>query len=471
VAVVATDERELKLDPPDGFALPQLPGEPLTSRVFVSTYYDTADRRLARAGITLRRRDEYGLSAWQLKLPRDSSRLEIEHQGGAAHPPEELENALFAVTRGEQLESIARLRTRRDGMLVSDEERPVAEVVLDDVAVMDGNRVVSAFRELEIEARDGDRRALGRIERALRRAGATPGNGTPKVLRALGQDFSRPAPKPSAPAVEHLRAMIAAQLAAILAHDPAIRLGGTTEDVHQLRVATRRLRSVLRTARPLVDAARADSLRDELKWLGEALGTVRDLDVLIEYLEHESESLPAAEQRALAGVIGGLAASRADRRASLVEQLSTSRYLAVLDALESLQPAESKATLAELAAAEFKRARKAARHTETDEELHKLRVRLKRARYAAELAERAVGKPAVKFVASAKAFQDVAGEHQDAVVAEERLRELAEQTGRGKALFVLGRLVERQEPRRDRARAGVPAAWKRVKKRGLKAWR
>ncbi len=471
MAVVATDERELKLDPPEGFALPSLAGEPLTSRVFVSTYYDTADRRLARAGITLRQRDENGLSAWQLKLPRDSSRLEIEHEGGAAHPPEALENALFAVARAEKLESVARLRTRRGGVLVFDQERPVAEVVLDDVAVMDGNRVVSTFRELEIEARDGDRQALSRIERALRRAGATPGNGMPKVPRALGQDFSRVAPQPDEPAVEHLRAMIAAQLGTILARDPAIRLGGTTEDVHQLRVATRRLRSVVRTARPLVDAAWAAALLDELKWLGEGLGTVRDLDVLIEYLEHESESLPPVEQRALAGVIGGLAGIRGDRRASLVEQLSTPRYLAVLDALESLQPADSKATVAELAAAEFQRAKKAPRHTKTDEELHSLRVRVKRARYAAELAERAVGKPAAKFVAAAKAFQDVAGEHQDAVVAEERLRELAEKTGRGKALFVLGRLVERQQARRDATRAAVPAAWKRVEKRGLKAWR
>jgi CHAD domain-containing protein len=471
LGVVATDELELKLDPPDGFALPSLPGEPLASRVFVSTYYDTADHRLARAGITLRSREEKGRNAWQLKLPRGSSRLEIEHEGGPARPPRPFQDSLFGVTRGQKLDSLARLRTRREGVLVTDQERPVAEVVLDDVAVMDGYRVVDAFRELEVEARDGDRQALRRIERALRQAGATPGNGTPKVLRVLGEDYVHTEPGPDAPAGEHLRAVIAAQLRAILAYDPAIRLGGTTEDVHQLRVATRRLRSVLRSARPLLDPEWTDSIRDELRWLGDALGTVRDLDVLIEYVEHAAADLPSGDRRALGGVVSGLAAVRGERRAALVEQLFTPRYLAVLDTLENPQLVDSKATVADLAAAEFERARKAARRTETDEELHKLRVRVKRARYAAELAERAVGKPAAAFVKAAKRFQDVAGEHQDAVVAEVRLRELAKQTGRGRALFVLGQLVERQQARRDAARAVLPDAWKRLKKRGLKAWR
>jgi CHAD domain-containing protein len=471
VAVVATDERELKLDVPDGFALPELSGEPLASRVFVSTYYDTADHRLARAGITLRRREENGLSAWQLKLPRGASRLEVEHEGGPARPPRQLQDALLGVTRGEKLESVARLRTRREGVLVADQEQPLAEVVLDVVAVLDGSHVVQEFRELEVEARDGDGRALGRIEKDLRRAGATPGNGNPKVFRVLGETASSVKPKPDASAAEHLLAMIGAQLKAILAYDPAVRLGGTTDDVHQLRVATRRLRSVLRSARPLLEPAWSDSLLEELKWVGEALGTVRDLDVLIEYVEREAESLPEGEQKALAGIVGQLAAARGERRAALVDQLSTPRYLAVLDALENPQLADAKTTVSDIAAAEFERARKAARRTETDEELHKLRVRVKRARYAAELAERAVGKPAADFVDAAKAFQDVVGEHQDAVVAEERLRELADQTGRSRAQFVLGRLVERQAARRGAARAAVPAAWKRVEKRGLKAWR
>ena len=74
-------EREVKLDPGAAFALPELPGRPLESRVFTSTYYDTPPRSLARGGITLRRRVENGLSHWQLKLPREDGRDELEAPG------------------------------------------------------------------------------------------------------------------------------------------------------------------------------------------------------------------------------------------------------------------------------------------------------------------------------------------------------------------------------------------------------
>ena len=76
-----TVEYERKLEAPEGFELPDLGGEPLEPRVFTSVYYDTADRSLTQAGITLRRRTERGRGLWQLKLPSDEARLELE--GGA----------------------------------------------------------------------------------------------------------------------------------------------------------------------------------------------------------------------------------------------------------------------------------------------------------------------------------------------------------------------------------------------------
>src|SRR3954471_22214342 len=91
----STLERELKLDPPVGFELPPLEGEDLESRVFTSTYYDTPPRSLLRAGITLRRRVESGLSRWQLKLPRNGlARAELETIGGPAGPPAQLAKLL-----------------------------------------------------------------------------------------------------------------------------------------------------------------------------------------------------------------------------------------------------------------------------------------------------------------------------------------------------------------------------------------
>jgi CHAD domain-containing protein len=101
--------------------------------------------------------------------------------------------------------------------------------------------------------------------------------------------------------------------------------------------------------------------------------------------------------------------------------------------------------------------------------LHKIRIRGKRARYAAELAERSAGKAARRFIKAAKDFQDVLGEHQDAIVSETRIRELARQTRDGQAALVAGRLIEREQRRKAEARAAFPDAWKRLKRRG-KAW-
>ena len=99
----STVERELKLEPPDGFELPPLDGEDLESRVFTSTYYDTAPRSLLRAGITLRRRVENGLSRWQLKLParrlRAGGDRGVRRAGRAALRPEQAADRARATRR------------------------------------------------------------------------------------------------------------------------------------------------------------------------------------------------------------------------------------------------------------------------------------------------------------------------------------------------------------------------------------
>ena len=106
----------------------------------------------------------------------------------------------------------------------------------------------------------------------------------------------------------------------------------------------------------------------------------------------------------------------------------------------------------------------------TDDELHAVRIRGKRARYAAELAEGAVGKPAQRFVQDAKRFQDVVGEHQDAVVAEERIRALLDRQASSLAYLAAGRLIERERERRRNARAPFPEAWAALEKSGKRAW-
>jgi CHAD domain-containing protein len=126
----------------------------------------------------------------------------------------------------------------------------------------------------------------------------------------------------------------------------------------------------------------------------------------------------------------------------------------------------------ELAAKEFRALRKAIRRLPDDPPpgaLHKIRIRGKRARYAAELASPSEGKRARGFVEEAKAFQDVLGEHQDAIVATDTLRRLSTATTNVDAARVAGRLIEREHQRRDVARAAFPKAWKRLERRGT-AW-
>ena len=167
-------------------------------------------------------------------------------QGAAPQPPERIVALLAAVLRGAHSRPVAELRTIRRGVRV-EANGSTAEVVHDEVAVMDNLRVVSEFGELEIELVDGVPDGLEQIEVAVRRAGAGDGDPRPKVLRVLGD--SRPA-KPSRP---QLQAYFLRQYEQMLAHDPGTRLGDDPEDLHDLRVAVRRLRAILKVASPPLD--------------------------------------------------------------------------------------------------------------------------------------------------------------------------------------------------------------------------
>jgi CHAD domain-containing protein len=269
-----------------------------------------------------------------------------------------------------------------------------------------------------------------------------------------------------------LRVALREQSARLLAHDPGTRLGADPEDLHQMRVATRRARAYLRAAKPLLVAEWAQELRDELGWLGSELGTARDLDVLLEHVREEVAAL-GDEGEKLHGLVSALERDHAAARSAAVAALSDSRYFALLDRLEALEPAldpEADSTFARLWWKELKRTRKAFRDLgpgSTDDELHAARIRAKRARYAAELAEHELGKPGRKFVDAAKELQDVLGEHQDAAVAEERIVAWAEREPA--SAQAAEQLLERERDRRKRARKQWPAAWKRVEKRARAA--
>jgi CHAD domain-containing protein len=473
-----TKERELKLTAPDEPSVVEGLGEPIESRVFTCTYYDTPDRALATVGVTLRRRLENGKSLWQLKLPGRGFRRELEVPGGPARPPRALRDPLFGLVRGQELAPAAKLKTRRSGVAVRENGRDLAEVVFDSVEVMDNGRVSATFGEIEVELLDGDTDVLDRIGKALRQSGARASDGRPKAFRALGFTLA-PIPTPSrrAPAVVHVAAVLARQHREILAHDPGVRLGSDPEDVHQMRVAARRARAVLRAARPILDRAASEPLRAELKWLGDSLAPVRDLDVMLEHLRGQVDALPEDDRFPAERILQLLTAEHELARAQLIEALESHRYLTLLDRLAELarEPAASgrKTPLGQLAARRFKKLREAVAslpNEPSDAELHRIRIQVKRARYAAELAEATVGKPATRFISRAKRLQDVVGAHQDAVVAARRIQDALASVRGSRVAFAAGRLVEREDVRRQEARAAFPRAWQRLEKSGRLAW-
>jgi CHAD domain-containing protein len=450
--VDAQAEYERKLEAPEGFELPDLGGEPLEPRAFTSVYHDTAERSLARAGITLRRRTERGRSVWQLKLPAGDARLELEEKGGPGALPDSLSKLLAAHLRHGPVAPVAELRTRRHGALVA-RNGTTAEVTIDDVSVMDALRVVEEFVEIEVELKKGKPKQVKAIADELERAGAQETDGTPKLFRVLHVTREQRADTP----LDALRERLDAQLRAILANDPGTRLGRDPESLHDMRVAVRRTRALLRTAAPLFDND-VSPFAEELRWLGEKLGAVRDLDVLIDRLLDESHGLDETETRALVRM---LERRRAGARTSLLRAMAGKRYFALLDRfgeeVAGLAPSETDDSLEDLATDQLKKLRKRVRRTADDapdDELHALRKRGKRVRYAFELA----GDGAV--VKRAKAFQDALGEHQDSVVAEAALRELAEASP--DRAIIAGRLIEREREERRDVRRTWRKTWKRL---------
>jgi CHAD domain-containing protein len=386
----------------------------------VATYHDTPDRRLARAGIRIRRRMEKGNGIWEALL----GEVVLTARGGPVSPPEELRRQLGAVLRGDDVGEVIRLRTAPNG-----------------VDALEARRVVDRFADLD---------------------------------DALPPPSPEATPRKSEPTLEHVRASLRRQLRAIERHDAPVRLGGDAEDLHQMRVAVRRARAVLRAARPMLEPQWTETLRAELRWLGQELGPVRDLDVLLEHLRAEALALGGPEAAGAAAVVRALELQRDAARESLLEALESPRYFALLDALEDAARAprtrSANVSLEAIAAREFSKLRRAMRalpKEPADADIHRARIRAKRARYAAELVR---GKRAARFVKAAKRFQDVTGTSQDTVVAEERIRTaLRGERGKGAALAA-GRLIERERARRGDARAAVPKAWRKLERRGRKAW-
>jgi CHAD domain-containing protein len=202
------------------------------------------------------------------------------------------------------------------------------------------------------------------------------------------------------------------------------------------------------------------------------------LDVLREHLGDETARLDPVDAPAGARLIRILEAERAGARSRLLASMRADRYLRLLDALDDaarkLHVTDAEIPLETMARDTWKALRRAVGRLGDDpspEALHEIRIKAKRARYAAEVAAPAVGKPARRFVEKAKGFQDALGEYHDAAVAETRIRELAAHARGAAAAFVAGRLLERQVARRAEILGQIPRRWRKLDKRGTRAWR
>ncbi|WP_053206166.1 CYTH and CHAD domain-containing protein [Jiangella muralis] len=460
-----------------------------------SAYYDTADLRLAREAITLRRRsgDDEG---WHLKLPaggvgaRDEVRLPLD---AGDVPPPALAALVRVITRTEPLRLVSTLRTTRSRQLIRAGGVDAGELVDDTVHVVGADGAVAArFRELELEERHGGP-LIATVATALTEAGAVGGEFVAKVVRALGPNAAAPpevpelpVPRPKDPAHDALVAYLALHVRALRSADVAFRREpADPEAVHQLRVAARRLRSGLRTFRPVLDRPWAEELRAELAWFARSLGELREGDVLRERLERHCADLPpdlpATEvKQLLAEVLGG---SVADARTRVGELLDDDRYLALHDRLvravaqpltrpDAERPGRD--VLPRLVAKAWAKLDGAAddlTDASPDDEWHVARLAAKRARYAAEAVAPVLGSDAKAFAKQLEKVTDILGEHQDAALAAARARELAHsEQASADIAFALGVLASNERAHVHAARAAFADTWRQVRRAKWRRW-
>jgi len=443
------------------FRIPPLAGtHPSISSVFPqpvvtmsAVYHDTEDLTLFRWGITLRRREGGLDEGWHIKFPVDggdsTARDELQlplTEGSVGDVPARYRDLVSALVRGNTLSPVVTLRTERHPYhLLDSQGRLLAELVDDTVAILDDGKVVSSFREIEIEACDVETHVsedlLEAVVQTLSAEGATPGSSS-KAAGALGPRASAPAdvpepewPRPNGLSGDAVRALLSMHTRRLLLQDVRFRRE-LPDSVHQMRVAIRRLRSGLKVFRDLVDEEWASGLRIELGWAASQLGLSRDTEVLIERLKRHTEQLDAADAaRAWAAMEPWLAKRADEARLVALKSLSTERYAALLQSLVTASASPVLTEQADLPCSEtmpplvnsaFRRLRSAIAEL-TDEspstDWHEARIDAKRARYAIEAIVPIFGDKARPVVARFAEVTDILGEHQDAYIAQEAIRE------------------------------------------------
>ena len=298
-------------------------------------------------------------------------------------------------------------------------------------------------------------------------------------------------PPRSAAAGDVVLAYLRLQAHELRSLEPAVR-ADEYDAVHQMRVATRRLRATLRSFGQVIPRAETSHLAGELNWLGHLLGAARDGEVLPAHLQASLRPVPAELLigPVKARVQGHFAPRRAAGHTEVIEALDSARYAELMAELDLLtagplagrqigpkagDPARDVLPRAvrkayRQADRRMRRARRAPSGHDRDVALHQARKSARRARYAAEAAALVSGKPARRFARQMKKVQSALGEHQDSVLARQSARDLGIGAHlAGENAFTYGLLYERERHQAARLQSSARKTWKKAsRKRHLK---
>ncbi len=483
-------------------------------------YYDTADLRLTREKITLRRRTGGSDDGWHMKLPAGSGRKEIRLPiNDPTHVPDELLAPVRAIVRHETLEPIAQVDNRRvESTLANEAGETIAEFCDDHVtawSLLPGGERTS-WREWEVELGEslaGTEEGEHLIRQAtsfLIASGARKSASPSKLASALGDTVNNaPVPPhlqadeidPSSPAAAVVSAL-RAQRDAIIAWEPRVR-ADEFDSVHQLRVATREMRSLLETFEGILDGEVLQPLEQQLKETAAVLGLARDAEVVeerfVELLDTDDTGM--IDTTTATHVEHDMRADYDSAHAEIVAMLDSERFLDMLDDIDRLlanppvmvgettaevegdQPSEggdaeadSREILLEHLTDAFKKVTKrdklVSKHYhdtelslhERENYVHDVRKAVKKLRYATAAAD-AAGIETGRLAKAAKNLQMVLGEFQDAVTARDHILRLAEQAReRGEDTLSYGILYQRELARGEQALSGYAPAMRELKK-------
>jgi CHAD domain-containing protein len=486
-------------------------------RRLVDSYLDTDDWRIARAGFVVRtrRRGRHDEITLKDSNPAEGSglrqRLEVTEVLPPSGPAELGPNGpvgqrLRAIVGARRLHEVLQIRTRRRPFALRVGGVDAAEVALDDTMIIVGKgQRPMKLRRVEVEVRPEWLDALEPIVEQLRAScGLQPAHLSKFEAGLLGMGEEIPGTPDLGPTEitaastmgELAFAVLRRQLGVVRAKEPGTRLGEDPEELHDMRVATRRLRAALSLFAGVLPV-RAEAFREELGWLGRLLGAVRDLDVQLQNLAgiaatdigrsvgsdvHGHGDVhghdPLAELAAL------LERERAAARTAMLSGLDSVRWDRLAKGLTAMaQQGPARRSLAtrvpaaiglpELVLARHERVARAAKRAKRSgvvSDFHGLRIACKRLRYALEFSADVYGDRASRFVRELTVLQDELGEMQDAEVASLQLETLA--TGEAHlpaaTIFVMGGVAERHRREVRRLLKRLPGDLPRTRGR---AWR